>query len=109
MYRVFGFPDEESWPNVTEFELYRKMKKRFDRGVPAKGLKAVFEELRKFQDPVALDLLNKMMTLCPEKRISAVEALSHPWFTASVPRPCDPCALPRLEGEISQQKTNKIL
>lgn len=34
--------------------------------------------------PEAKDLINKMLTINPAKRISAAEALKHPWICVSV-------------------------
>lgn len=36
---------------------------------------------------VGLDLLNQMLKYDPKKRISAEEALKHPWFTLEDPLP----------------------
>lgn len=31
-------------------------------------------------DPLAMDLLQKMLQFSPKQRISAIQALQHPWF-----------------------------
>lgn len=31
-------------------------------------------------DPLALDLLSKVLTYCPHKRLTPLEALAHPYF-----------------------------
>lgn len=43
---------------------------------------------------MALDLLLRMLTLDPMKRISAVDALTHPYFTTN-PLPCLPQDVPK--------------
>jgi len=43
--------------------------------------------------PLAVDLLRKMLTLDPRRRITAAEALAHPWWDAA-PLPCPPSSLP---------------
>jgi len=35
--------------------------------------------------PEAKDLINKMLTINPAKRITAAEALKHPWISVSTP------------------------
>jgi casein kinase II subunit alpha len=48
------------------------------------GFSPLFGPLRKrFQDPVALDLCKKMLRIDHRKRITAGEALRHPFFTRS--------------------------
>ena len=43
-----------------------------------------------------------MLVMCPEKRISARDALKHPYLATLDPLPCKPRELPRMESEISQ-------
>ena len=55
--------------------------------------------------PDAMDLLVQLLVLRPDKRISAAEALRHPFFTKHDPPPCDPSelALP-----IPEERKNKV-
>ena len=46
-------------------------------------------------DSIAMDLLEKMLTLNPERRITTKEALEHPYLT-HYPLPCAPDVLPKL-------------
>jgi serine/threonine protein kinase len=43
--------------------------------------------------PLLLDLLARMLQYDPARRITAAEALQHPWFAAA-PAPAPPSALP---------------
>merc|ERR1711998_614203 len=45
-------------------------------------------------DDKAIDLLRKLLTMDPAKRMSAGDALDHDWFWND-PMPCDPSCLPR--------------
>ena len=36
--------------------------------------------------PEAKDLINKMLTINPSKRITAAEARKHPWISVSLPQ-----------------------
>jgi cyclin-dependent kinase len=72
IFRLLGTPTEETWPGV---ELLRDYKPSFPKW-QAQEMTA----LAKFLDPDGLDLLMKMLTYDPEKRISAKAALDHPYF-----------------------------
>lgn len=56
--------------------------------------------------PDAMDILLKMLVLRPDKRITAAEALQHPYFTKHDPPACSPSelALP-----IPEERKNKVL
>ena len=49
-------------------------------GLFAKIKKGKFEKPKSISDE-AIDLINKMITVDPRKRISARDATSHPWFS----------------------------
>lgn len=54
-------------------------------------------------DEDALDLIEKMLTLNPDKRITAKQALQHKYFT-NEPKPCTPSQLPKIEGEAHEME-----
>ncbi len=49
-------------------------------------------------DETTLDLLGRLLTPEPSKRLSAKAALSHPYFLA-FPPPCDPKELAQVDGD----------
>ncbi|KAI9671026.1 MAG: negative regulator of the PHO system [Alyxoria varia] len=72
IFRLMGTPSPNTWPGIEKFPEYRKNFQQYatqDLGVL---LPAV--------DQVGLNLLNRMLQLRPDQRISAREALQHPWF-----------------------------
>eukprot|EP00033_Pygsuia_biforma_P004246 GCRY01004656.1.p1 GENE.GCRY01004656.1~~GCRY01004656.1.p1 ORF type:complete len:334 (-),score=65.80 GCRY01004656.1:243-1244(-) len=72
-FQMFGTPDEADWPGVTKLPDYNPHLPKWK----AKDLKTVFHEV---VDDDALDLLKKMFVYQPSKRISAAQAMNHPYF-----------------------------
>jgi non-specific serine/threonine protein kinase len=86
IFRLLGTPSEQSWPGISQFPEYK----------PSFHVYAT-QDLRMFLpqiDAQGLDLLGRMLQLRPELRISAKDALQHPWFTD----------LPRLKQQQQQQQ-----
>ena len=54
--------------------------------------------MRRRVDKYALDLLDRFLTLNPDKRITAKEALEHEYFK-SRPLPCAPSSLPKISSD----------
>lgn len=80
IFKTLGTPNESTWPGLSELP-----------GAKASFVKQPYNLLRKkfpvtpfTTSPVlsdlGFDLLNKLLTYDPEKRITAAAALNHPWF-----------------------------
>jgi cyclin-dependent kinase 2 len=73
IFEILGTPDNDVWPGVTELPDYITT---FPKWRP-KDLDAV---LNNHLDPEGLDVLQRMLRYAPQDRISAAEALQHPYF-----------------------------
>lgn len=72
IFRLMGTPSERSWPGISAYPEYK-----------ANFHVYATQDMRLFLpqiDPVGLELLRSMLQLRPELRISAPDALRHPWF-----------------------------
>lgn len=83
LYRIFrtlGTPDDSIWPGFSKLPEYRHFSK-----FKARGLESYIGN----KDTCAIDLLGKFLTFDPAARISAMEALSHPYLKeAEDLKPC---------------------
>ena len=81
------------------------LSRRYLSSVPQQP-KITFAELFPESEPIALDLLSKMLTINPNDRISATEALEHPYFE-SLHEPCDEplCTCPPIETSFENMDT----
>ncbi|KAL9651206.1 hypothetical protein ABK040_008277 [Willaertia magna] len=75
IFKVLGSPSEDEWPGMRELEHYKQITrfKKYDKAIEQySGLSE--------NDVHELDLLKRMLCYDPEKRITAAEALQHPFF-----------------------------
>ena len=72
IFRILGTPTEEEWPEITTYQSYSPDFPKWSR----KNL----SDIIKTSDPQAIDLISKMLKYNPIERISAKEALNHPYF-----------------------------
>ncbi|OZJ03112.1 Cyclin-dependent kinase 5 [Bifiguratus adelaidae] len=64
IFKILGTPTEDTWPK-RDYEMYKRI-----------PLESVLPKL----DPLGIDMLSRLLEYPPEKRISAENALSHPYF-----------------------------
>ncbi len=78
IFRVLGVPSRDDWPGLLDLPEGRNVENNMRHLGPPKGLHTVLPRLSK--DPVAMDLLQKMLQYDPSERISARDAMRHPYF-----------------------------
>jgi cyclin-dependent kinase 7 len=92
--QAIGTPTEDNWPGVSKLDDYVAPAK--DAIVPVQG-RMYYMGLFGNVGQAGVDLLMKMLTLDPRRRISAREVLEHEWWTTE-PRPTKKEDLPRKGG-----------
>lgn len=83
IFTLRGSPTEASWPGVTGMPDYIPF-----QDMPAVPLTSVFTAA----SPEAIDLIDNMLACNPNKRLTARQALQHPYFSTA-PAPTPPAAL----------------
>ena len=75
-----GSIEPSVWPGVDRLPLYGKMQ------LPPGEIRRVRERLKPYiQEPLALDLIDKLLTLDPKQRIDADNAVSSDFFYSEPP------------------------
>jgi cyclin-dependent kinase 12/13 len=95
IFSVLGFPREEDWPGVSSLEFYGSMNPEGHPRVGSGGLERWCRQ-HGVEDAHAIDLLSRLLSLDPRKRLSARDAATHDYFYES-PRACYPHELPKVD------------
>mmetsp|Transcript_21707 Transcript_21707/g.61749 ORF Transcript_21707/g.61749 Transcript_21707/m.61749 type:complete len:181 (-) Transcript_21707:151-693(-) len=83
IFRLCGGPDSTTWSEAVRLPEWEKHR-------PARHFPRTIRSRFRDWDETGVDLLDKMLTLDPECRVTASAALEHPFFTHSTPLPCQP-------------------
>eukprot|EP00882_Tetradesmus_deserticola_P033893 GHRQ01038751.1.p1 GENE.GHRQ01038751.1~~GHRQ01038751.1.p1 ORF type:complete len:350 (+),score=162.66 GHRQ01038751.1:859-1908(+) len=106
IFKLMGAPSEQNWPGVSSLEFFANVKASSYR----KGPENFDEWCKRHKLPAeAVELLKGMLALDPKKRISATDAVLHPYFFGCQPLPCEPRDLPTLPDchEWTTKKRNR--
>ncbi|CAG0879204.1 unnamed protein product [Darwinula stevensoni] len=88
IFKDLGTPNEKIWPGYSELPGVKKMS--FAEH-PYNQLRNRFRQYKLTE--LGFDFLNRFLTYCPSKRITAEEALKHEWLSEK-PFPKDPSMFP---------------
>lgn len=103
LYKIFdimGTPTLESWPDIENMPWFEMLKPRIN-------VMSKFEkEYKHLMSEEGFDLALKLLELVPHKRLTAKEALAHPYFTSD-PKPEALTFMETLEGEWHEFETKK--
>ena len=107
IYEKMGEPVDE-WPEVKTFDLWNSLSPtiRYRPTLEAYLREASAEPLT----DATIDLISKLLTWNPKKRLSAAEALSHAFFREE-PAQCHPSAFPEFKKEyhyISMKNAERV-
>mmetsp|Transcript_22161 Transcript_22161/g.44832 ORF Transcript_22161/g.44832 Transcript_22161/m.44832 type:complete len:416 (-) Transcript_22161:120-1367(-) len=88
IFQLLGSPTEERWPNFSKLPNSRTFRWKTDRGSRLGEIFPVntFTGGQTYLDPNGLKLLGSLLTLDPQRRMTADEALRHPYFQEGVER-----------------------
>ncbi|XP_077073782.1 cyclin-dependent kinase 11B isoform X1 [Siphateles boraxobius] len=100
IFKDLGSPSEKIWPGYSELPAVKKM--TFTE-YPYNNLRKRFGALLSDQ---GFDLMNKFLTYCPAKRISADEALKHEYLRET-PLPIEPSMFPTWPAKSEQQRVKR--
>jgi len=74
IFRGKGTPDNTVWPGIEDFPDYKKSFPKW------KANEKLYDGIEPLLGKDGVDLIKSMWEYVPEKRISAIEALKHPFF-----------------------------
>lgn len=73
IFKLLGTPTEKTWPGVSELPDFKKSFPKFRRDC--------FQDVFVASSALEIDLLEKILVLDPDRRLTAEEILRHPYFS----------------------------
>ena len=73
IFRIMGTPSERTWPGISQYPEYKPTFQMYS----VQDLRAILPQI----DPMGINLLQALLQVRPEMRISAADALQHRWFS----------------------------
>ncbi|XP_027334041.1 cyclin-dependent kinase G-2-like [Abrus precatorius] len=109
IFRILGTPNEAIWPGFSELPRAKVKFVKHQYNLLRKKFPATSFTGSPVLSDSGFDLLNKLLTYDPEKRITAEEALNHEWFR-EVPLPKSKEFMPTFPAQHAQdRRTRRIL
>jgi cell division cycle 2-like len=107
IFNLLGTPSSTEWPGFADLPhaknfQWKKRKNRLREKFPKQSFGGGF-----YLDDVGFDLLSRLLTFDPSKRISAEEALAHKWFTTA-PRPQTLSLMPTFRSANEKSRRKKV-
>ena len=110
IFKMLGTPTDETWKGWRSLKHAKLIsaKKGCKSKLRDKFPKIALEDNDMYLTDTGLDLLSKMLTFDPEKRITAKDALGHLWFK-EYPLGCEPAEMPTMfpTNEIPRDQLRK--
>ena len=101
IFRLMGTPSERSWPGISQFPEYKSNFPIY----ATQDLRLILPSV----DVVALDILNRMLQLRPEMRVTAADAMTHRWFAeVRQARQAQQQGYPQQQPQILQQQQQQM-
>ncbi|KAJ1410612.1 Serine/threonine-protein kinase, active site [Sesbania bispinosa] len=109
IFRILGTPNETIWPGFSELPRVKVNFVKHQYNLLRKKFPATSFTGSPVLSDSGFDLLNKLLTYDPEKRITAEDALNHEWFR-EVPLPKSKEFMPTFPAQHAQdRRTRRIL
>ena len=73
IFRLMGTPTEQTWPGIAQYSEYKATWPYY--------VTQNLSQILPMMDNLAIDLLQRLLVMQPNLRISAKDALRHPYFS----------------------------